>query len=214
MTPRYNGNRWAVISPTFCGFWLILLVSTDSMASLAPTYSTPEERSRRKVLKLAVSLNTSGPSSLESGQGNRGSGRRRDCQSSEVYRKLWVKCRKPRKIKTQQLTREKEPNTLRRKWFEEIKDNLLVWERWWVTPASPWPLTQSALQINSCNPCQSSSLLTFCFPTATCLSLISLSARISFRFSICIPLSVYSDLNWQSNGKTTITWFMHRHDTN
>lgn len=76
--------KQAVISPTFCGFWLILLVSTDSMASLAPTYSTPEERSRRKVLKLPASLNTSGPRSLGSGQGNRGRRCQCDCQSSEV----------------------------------------------------------------------------------------------------------------------------------
>lgn len=38
-----------------------MLVSTDRMASLAPRYSTPEGRSRRKVLKLEAFLNTSGP---------------------------------------------------------------------------------------------------------------------------------------------------------
>lgn len=59
----------ALICPTICGFWLSLLVSTDSMASLAPRYSMPEDWFKRKVLKLAVPLNTSGPRTFRSVEG-------------------------------------------------------------------------------------------------------------------------------------------------
>lgn len=44
---------------TLCGGWFILLVSTANMASLAPRKSMPDERSSRKVLKLATSANVS-----------------------------------------------------------------------------------------------------------------------------------------------------------
>lgn len=40
---------------------MILLVSTASIASLAPRNSTPDVGSNRKVLKLATPLNLSGP---------------------------------------------------------------------------------------------------------------------------------------------------------
>lgn len=49
-------------TPTFNGFFsLSFLVSTASMASLAPRNSMPDERSSKKVLKFATSPNVSEP---------------------------------------------------------------------------------------------------------------------------------------------------------
>lgn len=61
---KYNDqslNTHTQTLQTFFGFWSIFLVSTASMASLAPRNSVSDEWSSRKVLKFATSQDFSGP---------------------------------------------------------------------------------------------------------------------------------------------------------
>lgn len=120
-TFKWTTLRWNS-SPTFCGCWLMLLVSTDSMASLAPRYSKPEERSRRKVLKLVARLNTSGPRTLEPAHRDRGGRCQHDCQSSEVDRKLWGERGRGKNPAKSGLDCWPDKHFSQKKRFKEIKD--------------------------------------------------------------------------------------------
>lgn len=63
LQPHSRRIKYSV--PTFRGGLSRSLVSTHNKASLAPRNSIPDERSRRKVLKLAASPNFSGARTVE-----------------------------------------------------------------------------------------------------------------------------------------------------